>query len=117
MTKETEKTVSQDARQEASQAGDQPDDPTDTPAEDAKTLTGSRSNYVKAEGYIVTLRGTYTRTRLVRAMSEDQAKEFAINREKDYAPKYFNTARGNAGYTFEGVEAIAATPSKDSSDD
>lgn len=66
-----------------------------------------RADYVKAEGYEVTLRVTYERTRRVRALSEEQAKTFAAAREATYAPRYF-VSQNHAAHTIVDIEVVSA---------
>ena len=56
----------------------------------AKLPVNSR-DYVKGRGYDVTLDVSYRRVRKVRAISPEQAVEFAVARESDYAVRYFNS--------------------------
>lgn len=51
-----------------------------------------QDDYAKANGYDVTLQVTYERVRKVRAMDPEQAMEFAVIRESDYASRYFNSS-------------------------
>jgi len=60
-------------------------------AKDNKSRITDRDEYLKAKGYNVTLEVRYKRTRRVRALDEDQAKEFARNREEVASSRYFNS--------------------------
>lgn len=51
----------------------------------------NRAEYLKAKGYNVTLKVTYTRVRRVRALNKAQAREFAANREAKFSDRYFNS--------------------------
>ena len=79
------------------------------PIGDDKKIT-DRTDYANATGYDVNMLVTYRRVRKVRAMDEEQAMEFAIARETEYAARYFN-ATTHIGYEIVNAEAIDATPS------
>ena len=64
-----------------------------------------RAEYLSGKGYDVTLKVTYTRTRRVRALNPEQAKEFARVREAKYAPNYFH-AQNHASYSVDTIEAV-----------
>jgi len=66
----------------------------------------NRSTYVKADGYRVKVRVTYTRTRKIRATSEEQAKLFGAVREAKYAPRGFH--KQNLDYEIENIEPVEA---------
>lgn len=66
----------------------------------------NRKDYVLGTGYDVTLRVTYTRRRRVRALNEEQAKEFAVAREWEYVPNYFSTKK-YAGFDLTSVEVLS----------
>lgn len=51
----------------------------------------TRSDYVRGEGYVVTVKTTYTRTRRIRALSPEDAATYAVAREATFAPRYFET--------------------------
>lgn len=51
-----------------------------------------RSEYASADGYDVLLEVTYRRVRKVRALNGEQAKQFAADRERDYASRYYSSA-------------------------
>ena len=64
-----------------------------------------RSTYNKGQGYDVVVRGTYVKTRRVRAMNPEQALEFAVAREWTHAPKYFRS-HNHRHSEIEHVEAV-----------
>lgn len=66
-----------------------------------------RQEYINATGYRVTVRGTYTRTRRVRALTPEQALEFAMAREAAAAPKYFGQQVYH-DYMIEKIEGVDA---------
>ena len=69
----------------------------------------TRAEYLKGQGYDVELTVVYRRTRRVRALNEEQAKDFAMSREANYAPKYFH-AQNHGNYCVDSIEAGAVTP-------
>ena len=70
-----------------------------------------RSDYLKGKGYDVTLSVPYSRTRRVRATSEEQAMEFARIREARYAPNYFH-AQNQQAYCVDKIEAVDVRQAK-----
>lgn len=80
-------------------------------AEKSDKLEG-RAEYLKGEGYDVTLRVTYTRTRRVRALSPEQAQEFAVIREAKYAPRYFH-AQNHSSYVVESINPTEVGKAKE----
>jgi len=51
----------------------------------------NRAEYLKADGYDVTIKVSYTRVRRVRAVTKKQAREFALNRERKFSERYFGS--------------------------
>jgi hypothetical protein len=66
------------------------------------TRIDSWSEYQKAVGYDVEVRVTYTRIRKVRANSEEQAIEFAVQREKESAKNSYQK-KVQIGFNVEDV--------------
>ena len=64
----------------------------------------NRADYLKAEGYDVTIKVTYTRLRRVRALNKKQAKEFALNRETKFSERYFGS-QNLRSYSVDSVRA------------
>lgn len=73
-----------------------------------------RSDYIRGRGYRVKLRTVYTRTRKVRALSEEDAETYALAREAQFAPKYFHS-QNHIDYEVESIEAVSVelTPVSD----
>ncbi len=63
-----------------------------------------------AQGFDVTMRVIYRRTRKVRALSPEQAAEFAAQREADYARRFFNSS-SHIFYEVGDVEVESVQPS------
>ena len=74
-----------------------------------KTKITNRTEYAKATGYDVTLDVTYRRVRKVRAMDPEQANEFAMAREMDYASRYYYST-SHIDYQVKDIEAVAVAP-------
>lgn len=64
--------------------------------------------YQKAIGYDVEVKVTYTKTRKIRAESEEQAREFAIERETRSANSA-NMSKGTMGYKVNEVSTGEVT--------
>lgn len=65
----------------------------------------NRTDYRKAKGYEVMVKVVYTRARKVRALSPEQAAEFAKRREEVYAPRYFTT-QNHRHFALQEVEIL-----------
>lgn len=64
-----------------------------------------RAEYLQGKGYDVRLEVKYTRVRRVRALNEEQAKEFAVIREAKYAPNYFH-AQNHSSYSVDEITPL-----------
>ena len=74
-----------------------------------------RAEYLQGSGFDVELKVTYTRKRRVRALTEDQAKQFAKIREARYAPKYFH-AQNHKNYAINDIEVMGVSPAPTKAD-
>lgn len=75
-----------------------------------------RSEYIKGKGYNVRVRTTYTRVRRVRALNEEDALNFAMVREAQYAPRYFK-GQNHMDYVVESIEAVEVSEVVSEDDD
>ena len=68
-------------------------------------------DYYKAKSFDVVVEGKYRRTRKVRALDKEQAKEFAVQRETEMAQKRYDKLN-HIDYSLESARAVKASLSE-----
>lgn len=75
-----------------------------------------RSEYLRGRGYEVTLETKYLKVRKVRAGSPEEAMQFALAREAEFAPKYFRN-QNHKTFSIESIDAISVKEVQTSDDE
>ena len=68
-------------------------------------------DYYKAKSFDVVVEVRYRRTRKVRALDKEQAKEFAIQREREVAENRYNKLN-HIDYSINNVRGVKVSPSE-----
>lgn len=75
-----------------------------------------RSDYLRGTGFVVKVQTTYTRERKVRALNAEDAQNYALAREGEFAPRYFR-AQGHRHFSIDDISVVSVEPAETNDDE